>query len=78
MSSVPAARVAGMGLGAYPYQRHRPETMGRVLGIVYRVIAMHLVKQVGFTKKIARIGAITLNQRFRSVLNPNMPQSTLS
>lgn len=50
----------------------RPEIMGRVLGIVYRVIAAHLIKQAGFTKKIARTGAVTLIQRFGSALNLNL------
>lgn len=50
----------------------RPEIMGRVLGIVYRVIATYLVKQAGFTKKIAKTGAVTLIQRFGSALNLNI------
>jgi hypothetical protein len=36
--------------------------VGRVLGIVYRVIAMHL----GLTKKTARTGAVALIQHFGS------------
>ena len=47
----------------------RPEIMGRVLGIVYRVIATHLVNKAGFTRKTARTGAVTLIQRFGSALN---------
>jgi len=31
----------------------RPEIMGRVLGIVYRVIATHLIRKAGLTKKTA-------------------------
>ncbi len=50
----------------------RPEIMGRVLGIVYGVIATHLIKQAGFTKKIAQTGAVTLIQRFGSALNLNI------
>jgi len=46
--------------------------MGRVLGIVYRVIATYLVKQAGFTRKIAKTGAVTLIQRFGSALNLNI------
>lgn len=42
----------------------RPEIMGRVLGIIYRVIATHLVKQAGYTHDTARTGAVTLIQRF--------------
>jgi len=42
----------------------RPEIMGRVLSIVYRTIAMHLIKKAGFRKKTAQTGAVTLIQRF--------------
>ncbi len=37
---------------------------GQVLGIVNRVIATHLVKKAGYSKKTARTGAVTLIQRF--------------
>jgi len=37
---------------------------GQVLGIVYRVISMHLVKKAGYSQKTARTGAVTLIQRF--------------
>jgi ribosomal protein S27E len=47
----------------------RPVIMGRVLGIVYRAIATHLIKKAGFTKKTARTGAVTLIQRFGGALN---------
>jgi hypothetical protein len=50
----------------------RPAIMGQVLGIVYRVIATHLVRKAGFTKKTARTGAVTLIQRFGSALNLNI------
>jgi hypothetical protein len=50
----------------------RPEVMGAVLGIVYRVIATHLARQVGFSAKRARTGAVTLIQRFGSALNLNL------
>ena len=46
----------------------RPEVMGRVLGIVYRCIATHLIKKAGFSRKTARTGAVTLIQRFGSAL----------
>ena len=36
---------------------------GRVLGIVYRVVSMHLVKKAGYSRKAARTGAVTLIQR---------------
>ncbi|MCP4765845.1 MAG: IS91 family transposase, partial [Gammaproteobacteria bacterium] len=42
----------------------RPLITGQVLGIVYRVISMHLVKKAGYSKKTARTGAVTLIQRF--------------
>jgi len=46
--------------------------MGQVLGIVYRVIAGHLIHKAGFTRKTARPGAVTLIQRFGSALNLNL------
>jgi hypothetical protein len=42
-----------------------------VLGIVYRVIAGHLVKKAGETQASARTGAVTLIQRFGSAPNAN-------
>ncbi len=50
----------------------RPVITGKVLGIVYRVISMHLVKKAGYSKKTARTGAVTLIQRFGSALNLNI------
>ena len=47
----------------------RPEIMGQVLGIVYRVIATHLIKKAGHTHMTARTGAVTLIQRFGFALN---------
>jgi hypothetical protein len=38
--------------------------MGRVLGIVYRCIATHLIKKAGFSRRTAQTGAVTLVQRF--------------
>jgi hypothetical protein len=38
----------------------RPVITGQVLGIVFRVISMHLVKKAGYSKKTARTGAVTL------------------
>jgi hypothetical protein len=46
--------------------------MGRVLGIVYRVIATHLVRKAGHTHATASTGAVTLIQRFGSALNLNI------
>ncbi len=42
------------------------------MGIVYRVVSMHLVKKAGHSKKTARTGALTLIQRFGSALNLNI------
>lgn len=62
---------------SFPYQLRflfasRPEIMGRVLGIVHRVIATHLVRKAGYTHDRARTGAVTLIQRFGSALNLNI------
>ena len=46
--------------------------MGRVLGIVYRCSATHLIKKAGFSCTTARTGAVTLIQRFGSALNLNI------
>ena len=51
---------------------NKPEVMTRVLGIVYRVIATHLISKAGFTRTHARTGAVTLIQRFGSALNLNL------
>jgi hypothetical protein len=47
----------------------RPAIMGRVLGIVYRCIATHLIKKAGFSRKTAQAGAVTLILRLGSALN---------
>ena len=62
---------------SFPFQLRflfasRSEIMGRVLGIVHRVIATHLVKKAGYTYQTARTGAVTLIQRFGSALNLNI------
>jgi hypothetical protein len=62
---------------SFPFQLRflfasRPQIMGRVLGIVYRVIATHLVRKAGHSHKTARTGAVTLIQRFGSALNLNI------
>ncbi len=54
---------------SFPFQLRflfasRPVITGQVLGIVNRVITMHLVKKAGYSKKTARSGAVTLIQRF--------------
>jgi hypothetical protein len=46
----------------------RPDVMGRVLSIVYRCIATHLIKKAGFSRRTAQAGAVTLIQRFGSAL----------
>ncbi len=50
-----------------------PAVMGKVLGIVYRAIAMQLIRKAGYTKTTAQTGAVTLIQRFVSALNANIP-----
>jgi len=37
-----------------------PVITGLVLGIVYRIISLHLVMKAGYSKKVARAGAVTL------------------
>ena len=75
------AALAGQALRqwvlSFPFQLRflfasRPKIMGRVLGIVYRVIATHLIKKAGQTRATARTGAVTLIQRFGSALNLNI------
>ncbi|MFT5451770.1 MAG: hypothetical protein ACI9N9_001256 [Enterobacterales bacterium] len=46
--------------------------MGKVLGIVNRVLSTHLSHKAGFTKTSAQTGAVTLIQRFGSALNLNI------
>ena len=62
---------------SFPFQLRflfasRPLITGQVLGIVYRAISIHLVKEAGYSKKTARTGAVTLIQRFGSALNLNI------
>ncbi len=45
-----------------------PELMGKVLGIVYRTLATHIIHKAGFTNSTAHTGAVTLIQRFGSAL----------
>lgn len=49
-----------------------PKVMGKVLRIVYRTIAGHLIRQAGLTCATAHTGAVTLIQRFGSALNLNV------
>ena len=46
--------------------------MGRVLAIVYRTIATHLINKAGVPRSTARTGAVTLIQRFGSAHNMNL------
>ena len=50
----------------------QPAVMGKVLGIVYRVIATHLIQKAGYTKTTAQAGAVTLIQCFGGALNANI------
>lgn len=61
----------------------QPKVMGRVLGIVCRTLATHLVHKAGYKKSQAHTEAVTLIQRFgRSGvpgalnLNPNAARFT--
>jgi hypothetical protein len=49
-----------------------PDLMGKVLGIVYRTLATHIIHKAGFTNSTAHTGAVTLIQRFGSALNLNV------
>jgi hypothetical protein len=51
---------------------NQPQVMSKVLGIVYRTIATYLINKAGYNKKTARTGAVTLIQRFGSILNLNI------
>jgi len=62
---------------SFPFQLRflfasHPALMGRVLGIVYRTLATHIIHKAGFTKSTAHTGAVTLIQRFGSALNLNV------
>ena len=50
----------------------KPAVMGKVLSIVYRCLATHLIKKAGFSRNTAQTGAVTLIQRFGSALNLNI------
>ncbi len=41
----------------------RPLITGQELGIIYRVISMHLVKKAGYSKKTVRTGAVMLTRK---------------
>jgi integrase len=48
-----------------------PELMGKILGIVQRVLSTHLFNKAGFIRTTAQTGSVTLIQRFGSALNMN-------
>lgn len=50
----------------------RPEVVTQVLGIVYRAISGHLIRNAGLTRASALSGAVTLIQRFAGALNLNV------
>jgi hypothetical protein len=50
----------------------RPEVVTQVLGIVYRAISGHLIREADLTRASAVTGAVTLIQRFGSALNLNV------
>ncbi|MFQ3199133.1 MAG: hypothetical protein ACI81A_002862 [Paraglaciecola sp.] len=41
-----------------------PQIMGKVLGIVYRILTAHITKKAGYDNQTAQTGAVTLIQRF--------------
>lgn len=49
-----------------------PKALNGVLGVVYRTIASHLIRQAGLTRVSGQTGAVTLIQRFGSALNLNV------
>jgi hypothetical protein len=60
---------------------NNPQVMGKVLGIVTRVISTHLVKKAGYKKSTAKTGSVTLIQRFGrsgvpAALNPDAAHLT--
>lgn len=50
----------------------QPKIMGKVLGIVYRTLATHLIHKAGYKTSEAHTGAVTLIQRFGGALNLNI------
>jgi hypothetical protein len=49
-----------------------PDALTRVLGVVYRAIAGHLLRAAGLARTTGQTGAVTLMQRFGSALNLNV------
>ncbi len=50
----------------------QPAVMGKVLGIVYRTIATHLIHKAGYIKATAHTGSVTQIQHFGGALNANL------
>ncbi len=50
----------------------QPKIMDKVLGIIYRTLATHLMHKTGYKKSDAHTGAVTPIQRFGSALNLNI------
>ena len=46
--------------------------MGKVLGIVQRVLSTHLINKAGFIRETAQTGTVTLIKRFGLALNLNL------
>jgi hypothetical protein len=55
----------------YLFAAH-PQAKGKVLGIIYRAIATHLIHKAGYSLREGATGAVTLIQRFGSALNLNI------
>jgi hypothetical protein len=58
----------------YPWRflfASRPAIMGRVLGIVCRCIATHLIQKAGFSRDTAQTGAVTLMDRAHPCARPS-------
>ena len=50
----------------------QPAVMGKVVGIVYRTIAPHLIQKAGYIKATAPPGSVTQIQCFGGALNENL------
>jgi hypothetical protein len=62
---------------SFPFQLRflfasRPLITGQMLGIVYHVLSMYLVRKAGYSRKTARTGAVTLIQQERYPVSPCM------
>ena len=62
---------------SFPFQLRllmaiRPKIMGDILRITHECIANHLRKKAGFAKTNAKVGAVTLIQRFGGSINLNV------